>query len=120
MGFSDSFANAVPQQYDENGYMLQLPGTDYGDNPWMGMTQQSQANLNTANNAYSTIQDKTNKMGLQGASMNKYSQETSPYPAMANDYGLGSPPLLEQKTPGQAPSSTQGNPWMLTGDALSR
>ena len=109
------------EQYDANGYMQMLPEHDYGENPWVGMTQESQGNLNNANNAYATIGDKTNKMGLQSASMNKYAQETNKaYPAMANDYGLGSPVQPEQKTPGQAPSSTQGNPWMLTGDALSR
>jgi hypothetical protein len=110
--------------YDPNGYITnQVPVPSMDGNPWVGMANDAQGNVNTASNAAAGIPGMQNGLAQQVSAMNQYGASTAPksYPAMANDYGLGSAPSYGGQSNAPAPSITdRGNPWMLQGDALAR
>ena len=115
--------------YDSNGYLNFLPTPDYGTNPWSSFVQTQQGNVNTAQNAASSMIPGMQQQ-LQGQ-MQAYSQtiNANAYPSFPNAGGLGTqagygaaPAQTSQSNSNQSdgPVPRGLNPWSLQGEALSR
>lgn len=113
---------AMPDtSYDGSGYINSFVEMPDMTNPYEGMVQASQGQVNTANNAASNIPQYQQQLQNKANDMNKYGQSTMPmqvnYPALPNEYGLGN------TSGSQAPQDQTShgfNPWSLRGEALSR
>jgi hypothetical protein len=119
-GYNSTYQD-TPITYDSNGYITSQASYTPQTNPWVALANGSQADMNTANNAAAGIPGMQQQVSQQQASLQAYGTQTAPaaapaaYPAMANDFGLGS-----QQNNAPVSNPTQGNPYMLKGDALSR
>jgi len=109
-------------QPDANGYMPIYGIPDYGPNPWEEVTNQSQGNVNNANNAFAQIPNMEMKLQDRMGAMQAFADSTG-YPSFPNAGGLGSQqPFSSQPQVGSAgdSGSRSTNPWSLSGEALSR
>jgi len=111
-----TYQTLTPEQ-QAAGYMPFMNVPDYGTNPWSGMVAEANGNVNSANNAAAGIPGMQQNAQSQMNAMNAYAQSTQ-YPAMENDYGLGSQPQAAKADPGA--TSRGFNPWSLQGEALAR
>lgn len=112
-----AYQTLTPQQ-QAAGYLPLMETPDFGQNPWSGMVGEANQNLNQANNAAANIPGMQQNTQAQINSMNAYANSTQ-YPAMQNDYGLGSQPQAAAKADPGA-TSRGFNPWSLQGEALAR